>query len=218
VIVVDQSDITHDFCSSNFNFDLKIIRSDIKNASLARNLGASHSNGDFLWFLDDDATVLSFPDLSVQDEKKVRFIEWYEKSVVFKSVYPIRKLNIVRRSGTPFYLVPRTYFDLVGGFDKCLGPGTEVKGGEDLDLLIRVNSYQRIDDFRNIGCISHHIDNDYTPKSYSYFYARGYVLIKNREYVLFVLNLIYDLSRFRRFGLTRFFYSLRGGIGYLGES
>ena len=213
IIVVDQSDeANHDLCRDLKGMNFTYIHSTIRNASHARNLGAQYADSKYLWFLDDDAEVLSFRFESLLDERNIFFISWREKRHVFEKLYRYNKLNIIRRSGTPFYLLKKKCFDDVGGFNLDLGPGSVIRGGEDLDLLIRVNSKYSIEDFSIHGELTHPLNASDEAKKSSYYFARGYVLALNDEFMLFLVNLIYDIAISYRCGLNRAGMLIKGFI------
>lgn len=195
VRVIDQSEEIFEgaifFNKNHNNFFYK--RIPIKNASFARNVGAKESNGKYLWFMDDDAELKSFDITPLFKELDVFFISWKEKQKVFDVVYPYNKLNLLRRSGTPFYILDKYIFESVLGFNENLGPGTIMRGGEDLDLLLRVNRFHPIRFFKCHGVLTHPIIITDSNKRHHYYFARGYVLALNHEYFLFILNLVYDL-------------------------
>jgi glycosyltransferase involved in cell wall biosynthesis len=193
--VIDQSEeIFEDalfFNKNHKNFHYK--RIPIKNASFARNVGANESSGKYLWFMDDDAELKSFDISPLFKELDIFFISWKEKQKVFDVVYPYNKLNLLRRSGTPFYILNKLIFESVLGFNENLGPGTIMRGGEDLDLLLRVNRSHEIRCFKYHGVLAHPLVIADSNKKHHYYFARGYVLAVNHEYCLFIVNLVYDL-------------------------
>ena len=186
VIVVDQSATTFKK-SSDYLFDIYIHKSPI-GASIARNYGARNAAGEYLWFLDDDAVVNS---INLQNlEGNVVFFDWKEKPFTPVSGIFFRKLNIVRKSGAPFFTLRKDVFDKVHGFDEQLGPGAEFNAGEDLDILLRVDKISKIKKNTIIGSVSHGLELDLGRVS-TYAFCRGIVLRKNKEYVLFFLELLY---------------------------
>ena len=106
-------------------------------------------------------------------------------------------------SGTPFYILKSDHFRSVHGFSEQLGPGSEIGGGEDLDLLLRIDKFSYINDFVIQGQISHPVEQLDRNKQRVYYQARGYVLGKNKEFLLFLTNFVYDVSLFYRDGLAR---------------
>jgi glycosyltransferase involved in cell wall biosynthesis len=211
VIVVDQSSELFRFTeSSKSDITFQYFQFPIKNASSARNFGAQMACGRYLWFLDDDAEVLSFDGGALNSQDDVFFVCWSERLDIFSLVYPIRKLNILRRSGTPFYVVRRDVFNDAGGFNALLGPGSDLGGGEDFDLLLRVDKIAKVRSFCCVGIISHPLPEYLPEKTKRYFFARGFVLGFHREYMLLVFNLLYDFSKFKREGFQRVFLTVRG--------
>lgn len=203
--VVDQSEniFSHakDYESINQNFYYQ--RISIKNASYARNVGARESRGEYLWFMDDDAILCEFNASALFRGLTVIFISWIQKRKIFDRIYLFNNLNILRRSGTPFYILKKIEFNKVSGFNERIGPGTIMRGGEDLDLLLRVNRVCPIREFCTYGSLSHPLINSDQEKKSSYYFARGYVLAINKEYFLFILNLMYDLRFSFRDGISR---------------
>ena len=76
-------------------------------------------------------------------------------------------------------------------------------GGEDLDLLLRIDKFSYINDFVIQGQIAHPVEQLDLNKQRVYYQARGYVLGKNKEFLLFLTNFVYDVSLFYRDGLAR---------------
>lgn len=175
----------------------------IKNASYARNIGAKESRGEYIWFMDDDAELKDFDISVLYNGVDVFFISWKEKKKVFEINYFYNKLNLLRRSGTPFYILKKTIFYCAGSFNEILGPGSLMRGGEDLDLLIRINRLKTIKNFGCFGTLSHPLIQNDKEKKRSYYFARGYVLAINKEYLLFGINIIYDLFFCIRDGVIR---------------
>ena len=212
IIVIDQTEKVFnkiEIYNDKFtNFIYK--RVETKNASSARNIGSTESTGMYLWFIDDDAELKSFDTSALYNNNDILFISWKEKSKVFSTIYPYNKLNLLRRSGTPFYIIRKSVFESVSGFNKSLGPGSPQRGGEDLDLLLRINRFHKISNFKSFGELTHALDTSDQDKKYSYFHARGFVLASNREYSLFLINLIYDLCISSRDGFSRPIALVRG--------
>jgi glycosyltransferase involved in cell wall biosynthesis len=209
VIVVDQSSVRF-LAEYNFSFKLKIIGSQ-RGASVSRNNGFKISSGQFVWFLDDDAIVnnLDFKYL-FSASQEIYFIEWAEKPSALLPFGFNYKINLVRKSGTPFYILPKKIFFDVGGFDEELGPGTVLNGGEDLDLLLRINRFRRIKKINLIGAISHEVMELNNIKVAQYAYARGIVLKKNKEKFLIFMEIIFSLNIALKGNITRIKYVLLG--------
>ena len=191
IIVVDQSDLKF---MAGIKYDIKsnyiYMQSHIRNAAHARNLGSEKAQGDYFWFLDDDAEVISMNFNSLLMTTGVIFISWKERHSVYINKYKYRKLNILRMSGTPFYILKSDHFRSVHGFSEQLGPGSEIGGGEDLDLLLRIDKFSYINDFVIQGQISHPVEQLDRNKQRVYYQARGYVLGKNKEFLLFLTNFV----------------------------
>jgi glycosyltransferase involved in cell wall biosynthesis len=186
VIVVDQS-ATIFKKSFDYLFDISIYKSPI-GASIARNFGARHAKGEYLWFLDDDATINS---INLKNLKgNVVFFDWKEKPFTPVSNTFFRKINILRKSGTPFFALRKDVFDKVHGFDERLGPGVEINSGEDSDILLRVDKVTKIKGITIIGSVSHSLEMDFSRLS-SYAFCRGVILRKNKEYTLTLVELLY---------------------------
>lgn len=194
VIVVDQSASTFEK-SFNYKFDISIYKSS-KGASIARNFGAKHAKGEYLWFLDDDATINS---INLQNlEGNVVFFDWKEKPFTRVNNTFFRKINILRNSGAPFFALRKEVFNMVHGFDERLGPGVEINSGEDSDILLRVDKVTKINKITIIGSISHSLEMDFKRVS-TYAFCRGIILRKNREYILTFLEFLYCVYLFLRF-------------------
>lgn len=160
LVVVDQStnDETADALKP-FADDarLRIVRSQLRGASVARNLGVAETRAPFIAFTDDDCRPE--PDWA---SAVMRVFEADPRaSLVLGSVHlpegahdigyaasfePTQRLL---ESGIPLpnvslgiganFAIRRDVFEQLGGFDPLLGPGTPHfrAGGEDTDLLIR---------------------------------------------------------------------------------
>jgi len=213
VIVVDQSEIKSPDITVLFKqLNLTVVYSTIKNASNARNIGAKLSSGKYLWFLDDDAKI-DFFDINIfKSNLDVCFLSWTQKPHVFKKIHRWNKLNLLRRSGAPFFIVRRELYKCVEGFDYNLGPGALIRGGEDLDLLLRLNRISNINNFTIFGELTHPLENTDNKKRADYYYARGFVLALNKEYLLFAINFIYDVFQIGRYGFIRPLQLIKGFI------
>jgi glycosyltransferase involved in cell wall biosynthesis len=194
IIIVDQSEDISDF-TSTLDVPITVLKHQ-KGASASRNYGATFAKGNFLFFIDDDAKIISIKTEFIFDTKcNVYFFEWLEKPYKPKKLPFFRKINILRKSGTTFYVVNRKLFNLVSGFNESFGPGKLITACEDLDLLLRIDKVKKIYIDSYIGYISHPL-NDNLIKYKSYQYSRGFILAANREYALIVFEIIFSLYKF----------------------
>jgi glycosyltransferase involved in cell wall biosynthesis len=209
VIIIDQSSKTFS-ANKDLTFPIKILKSK-KGASLARNLGAKAASGRLLWFLDDDARVTSFDLKSLlSPSSNVFFIKWEEKPFRPHKFHLLNKLNIVRKSGTPFFIVDKKIFFEVGMFNVKIGPGTTMSGGEDLDFLLRVNSFRKIGKIIEIGSVSHAVHDLKDVKLKYYAMARGKILLRNREYFLLFCEIIFSVYQFLLGNKSRLIHLITG--------
>jgi glycosyltransferase involved in cell wall biosynthesis len=218
VIIVDQTEILFR-PSKAYSFPIRIVGSP-KGASRARNIGLLNATGDYVWFLDDDAEVVKFLPFSPKqlDRDSMLFAQWLERPCPTKPFLDGRlwsKLWLIRNSGTPFYLLPRSLATKAGGFDEDLGPGRAIAAGEDLDLLLRAYTkaiHKQANIF--IAILSHSISPKSPSKKRSYATARGYVLAKNAWYIPLAVELAYSMLAVLRGDLKRILWVLRGCWSY----
>ncbi len=215
VIVVDQSTVTY-VPTVRCSFALQV-RMSAPGASMARNAALADCRGRFAWFLDDDALVVDLdPEPLRRADSCVFFLDWIERPVNVGSWRGWRRLQIVRRSGTPFYIVDTRWARAAGGFDERLGPGTPSVGGEDLDLLLRLDRQARIPSVSVVGSVSHPLVHQPPARWGPYLRARGAVLRKNRQYLLMFADLAYCFRTPGRAGVRRAMQLAQGftrGVG-----
>jgi glycosyltransferase involved in cell wall biosynthesis len=214
VIIVDQS--THLYTAArSHTFPVTVIAA-APGASHARNIGLKRSSGDYVWFLDDDAIVVRFAKFSSaeMDAESMLFARWKERPCP-----PRRYLNggllsslwLIRTSGTPFYLLPRSLAARVGGFDEQLGPGRAIAAGEDLDLLLRARPLAAArQPVIYIAELSHPNTPPSAYKRKLYAHARGVVLARYQWHLVMAVELIYSLVATLRGDQHRFVALLKG--------
>ena len=214
VIVVNQG--THVRQSAHYLFSVRYINATCEaGASLARNIGAENAKGEFLWFLDDDAQVTSF-DLDALNQNSVYFIKWNErriKPIKFLTYFKVlNKLNVLRHSGTPMYLVKNKVFASLKGFNTKYGPGKKIGGSEDAEFILKLYRVSEIQ-FIYIGSFSHKLEQAGSQKLKKYANYRAQMLIDKREWFLIFANIVsYTITSIHRknYGVV---YFLRGLFG-----
>lgn len=151
VIVADQNDddrlagIVTEFSET---FPLRHVRLNYRNASSARNDGATLASANWVGFPDDDSQFL--PDTLPQLRAAIRtpgldlvsgrmldaagfasILAWPEREQA------IDKRTIFRTLTESSFIVRRDLFQLGGGFDPLFGPGGDYPAGEAVDLILR---------------------------------------------------------------------------------
>ena len=214
VIIVDQSPTLYR-AEREYSFPITVLAA-TAGASHARNIGLQHACGDYVWFLDDDAQVVRF--LSVSPEQlhggTILFAHWQERPCQARRWLDgglLSSLWLIRTSGTPFYLLPRSLAGRVGGFDEQLGPGRAIAAGEDLDLLLRARPLAAArQPVIYIAELSHPNTPPSTDKRKLYAHARGVVLARHQWHLVMAVELLYSLLAALRGDQHRFVALLKG--------
>lgn len=159
LIVIDKNDVLKKKLKNNLSDDIKIIVSDNKGLSNARNEGIKHSMNEIVAFLDDDAIAkkdwLSTIDDNFKNEKVVVVggkIEpcwinerpvWFPEEVdwivgcTYKG-HPEKKGSIRNVIGCNMAF-RRTVFDRVGLFETNVGRvGKKLLAGEEMEICVRI--------------------------------------------------------------------------------
>jgi hypothetical protein len=127
---------------------VRVVISAVRAASHARNLGASSSEGAWLWFLDDDTIPVgddyirrAFADLercacqfgvaNVRTSGDVRVVRAVSEDLV------LSRRNLPGNFWEPGLFIPRDLF-LAHRYDERLGPGRRLGSSEGLDLGLRL--------------------------------------------------------------------------------
>ncbi|MBM9400295.1 glycosyltransferase family 2 protein [Gluconacetobacter azotocaptans] len=156
IIVVDQNDDNRlDPVIAEFTDHLRILhlRSAVRLCNHARNLGARHATGDIITFPDDDCEytqdVLMQVDQFFRNDPGTGFLTG---SVILPGGTSGRSGRWLRHDSAidsqtvwtcliEFNLfIRRPLFEIIGGFDETLGPGTRFGSGEGQDLALRMLS------------------------------------------------------------------------------
>ena len=134
--------------------NLKYIFEGLQGKSYALNTGIRESRGKILAFTDDDCVVDSNWLLAIMKEFKADpslggiggRVELHDKAAAPIAQRTLRERLLLSRPDHPLSMIigcnmafRRNLFDVVGGFDVALGPGTKIGAvSEDLDFLYRV--------------------------------------------------------------------------------
>jgi len=215
IIVVNQG---QPFKENILSPEIKLIQYNGFGASKARNFGAQFASGEYLWFLDDDATVLSLDLNKIDGINKLYFVRWKERRLPMAEFFLKWKffysIGLLQYSGTPMYIIKKNCFDDIGRFDEQIGPGMKISGGEDADLLLRLHRLLGREPFNVTAEFSHFVEKQNSEKLKKYAFCRGYILRKNCNYFLIIVNfflfafrsLRYRNSLFLNFKKGLFFY------------
>lgn len=152
MIVVDQNGddrLVGLLAAFSERLDIVHRRVDFRNASRARNLGASLARGDWLGFPDDDCELL--PDTLQSVELLSR--DPQVKVITGRTVDASGAPNVLRWKDNPVafdrwtmfgcmteatLFVRREVFSAAGGFDPRFGPGARYPAAEGIDLMNRI--------------------------------------------------------------------------------
>jgi len=130
-------------------FPICHIKSEIKGASHARNLGLKYAKGDIISFPDDDcwypddlleqveayfrknAQIQVLMGRSVDKNMRNSHVNWDMKSGI------VNRFNLWKRGLEFTMFLKSKVIEIVGRFDENLGPGTNLGGGEGADYILR---------------------------------------------------------------------------------
>jgi len=205
VIIVDQSNITFSL-EKKYNFPITILKHS-DGASISRNFGAKYAKFNYLWFLDDDCTLNFNSEFNELSNHMLYFVEWQERkksNYLFNLSYfhpLLRTIMFIRGSGAPFYIIKKSLFFDIGGYDSKLGPGCKLGAAEDLDLCLRslqfINKYKKNDyRFLNKILLNHKLDIHSSSKRNVYLKSRIYVYNKLNIKYMQSFDLIYSILKF----------------------
>lgn len=159
VVVVDQSagDETRRVAAEARDARVRYVHHSPPSTAAARNRGAEEAAGDYVGFLDDDAEIppawvasvraelerLDFPDALFGE---VRAPEGFsDRQRLPVSLFTVEAARVWERPVHPNrlgyaanFVVRRSTFLDLGGFDTRLGPGSRFYGAEDMDLNYRL--------------------------------------------------------------------------------
>lgn len=202
VIIVDQSKSLFK-PSKKYKFPI-IILSHSPGASASRNFGALYAHYETFWFLDDDCHVAPNSILSNLKVESLKFIQWAERPkpkflIKFsKFSYLAKNIFIIRSSGAPFFMISKSLFEEIGGFDEEIGPGTRIRAGEDLDLCLRAIfaavKYECFEiDFDDKIIIHHRLESLVGDKKLGYIMSRAFIYKKLNIKHLILLEFIFAM-------------------------
>ena len=215
VIIVDQSKITFSI-DKEYSFPILILKHS-DGASISRNFGAQYAKFNYLWFLDDDCTLDFNSEFNELTNHMIYFVEWQERkksNFLFNLSYYfplLRTIMFIRGSGAPFYIIKKSLFYDIGGYDSNLGPGCKLAAAEDLDLCLRslqfINKFNK-NDYKFISKIllHHKLDIHNSSKRNIYLESRIYVYKKLKIKNILLYDLIYSIIKFdfERYRILRY--------------
>ncbi|WP_127792796.1 glycosyltransferase family 2 protein [Agromyces sp. LHK192] len=187
VIVVDSASTTTATMDAAASAGVRVVRSDVKGLSIARNLGVASTDRPIVLFTDDDCVALDgWTDAVLRnfDDPRVGVVtgRMLDHTLVTASgtdPAPARVDRIERILGGldgghgALMAFRREAVDRIGGFDDVLGAGREFAGAEDLDAFCRVIAAGFVL-VRDERAVVHHV-NTREGEEYTRLY-RGYGL------------------------------------------
>ena len=163
-----------------------------KGLSVARNYGIKKSNGEYLVFLDDDATVKedflytlsrniilnnanAFCGRIYDPTRNVFFSELFHNKIKSK----LNRFDFRYFMGSA-HILSKKVIEEIGYYDERFGAGSQYPGAEESDVFFRLKAYNEKIYYLPELIFFHRFPDDISPlKIYDYSYAIGAVLIKN---------------------------------------
>ncbi|MCP4650707.1 MAG: glycosyltransferase [PVC group bacterium] len=161
--------------------------------SVSRNFAIEKSTGDYLVFLDDDATVkmdfideltkkiLAYPKINAFCGKLLDIDQHTPFSVLFKnnSIKKLRRIDYQYFMGSA-HVLSRRVIEKIGMYDSRFGVGSACYGGsEETDMFFRLKAQRELVLYLP-GLIFYHPIPEMRPENvYDYSYSIGAVFVKN---------------------------------------
>ncbi|MFB9863624.1 glycosyltransferase family 2 protein [Rufibacter immobilis] len=234
VIVVDQNEddrlvpIIHSYSN---RIRLKHLKIKQKNASKARNVGASHATGRWIGFPDDDCVYTPDTLLKVQEAfgrsgpevitGTVLDFEGVPLNRFYQKRCKVNLFNLIGKVSEPAFFVKREVFQKLAGFNEDFGPGGKNFSSESYELAIRALKQNITILFDADVQILHPRVNPpysaaYLRREYGYSYGFGKVIQTHfGVWAIFYLTRYWVafISKLFRFSGTRRQHALLTGLG-----
>jgi glycosyltransferase involved in cell wall biosynthesis len=194
-----------------FHFGIKHIKTTIKGASHARNLGIKRCRGNIISFPDDDCEYDSlvlqqmyklFLDPENYDIVTANFVDFSEIKILPEKITKLNKYNIWPLGYEFVIFLRRHVIDKIGLFDEALGVGarTPYGSGEGTDYLLRALQQNLKIVNCNTALVKHEkVDfskNGIAKKAFRYSVGKRHVLDRhNYNYFFILLNIWYPLVK-----------------------
>ena len=228
IIIVNQGEVS---VAETFQTNIKFLEINPEihlSAPSARNYGAKHAKGIFLWFLDDDCFIIPLKnnliDLNNILDLKKNTVHILNRGLFLDGNFTSTNPNYTPSKFTPLNLpkyyvewniiLPKKYFNEVNGFIE-IGPGVNnaAQCGEITALVFNLISHQ----LKFKYCKSIKISHPTSPQSQSLFRTLGYKYGAGYSvgYSLKYLSLFYKLIIIPSYILRQFVYMIKFKILYI---
>jgi len=159
--------------------------------SKARNFGIARSSGEYLVFIDDDATVkedfvhvLNKCTISMKEKAFCGKILGLDGEACFSDIYMNNKIKYLGWYDQEYFrgsahVVKKCLMEEIGGYNEKFGVGGKYCGAEDADLFFRLKQAKENIVYVPEMVFYHPLLEGFSSlKAYKYSYANGAVLIK----------------------------------------